>query len=200
MSCEWGAGRFSDMGYYIPWWGMCQGDLLGEILGGCVVIRTPEAVSISNGTPLPLGEKRSGTKLEKTSLSTGGFLRVPYGYRNCLRLVLAGRKAKLWFLTIGCNYHKDSLCGGLAVQTEHYRLRADLIPAISEKRPSKPIIILHIIPGIANIGGNGHIATSMSKIAPMAISTVPFINELSLNFDFIFLFLKLIDCFYSFFR
>ena len=44
MSCEWDAGRFSDMGYYIPWWGMCQGDLLGEILGG-VVIRTPEAVS-----------------------------------------------------------------------------------------------------------------------------------------------------------
>ena len=57
----------------------------GGNTGGCVVIRTPEAVSISNGTPLPLGEKRSGTKLEKTSLSTGGFLRVPYGYRSWRR-------------------------------------------------------------------------------------------------------------------
>ena len=44
--------------------------------------RPPGTGSISNGTPLPLGEKRSGTKLEKTSLSTGGFLRVPYGYRT----------------------------------------------------------------------------------------------------------------------
>ena len=73
----------------------------------------------------------------------------------------------------------------LAVQTENYRLRTDLIPAISEKRPSKPITILHIIPGIANIGGNGYIAANMSKIAPITISTVPFINEFSLNFGFI---------------
>ena len=48
--------------------------------------RPPGTGSISNGTPLPLGEKRSGTKLEKTSLSTGGFLRVPYGYRSRRRL------------------------------------------------------------------------------------------------------------------
>ena len=40
----------------------------------------PESASVSNGTPLPPGEKRSGTKLEKTSLSAGGFLRVPYGF------------------------------------------------------------------------------------------------------------------------
>ena len=42
----------------------------------------------------------------------------------------------------------------LVAQTEKYHLRIDLIPVISEKRPSKPITILHIIPGIANIGGN----------------------------------------------
>ena len=45
----------------------------------------PESASVSNGTPLPPGEKRRGTKLEKTSLSAGGFLRVPYGYRSRLR-------------------------------------------------------------------------------------------------------------------
>ena len=73
----------------------------------------------------------------------------------------------------------------LVAQTENYRLRTNLIPIISEKRPSKPITILHIIPGIANIGGNGYIAANMSKIAPMTISTVPFINEFSLNFGFI---------------
>ena len=81
----------------------------------------------------------------------------------------------------------------LAVQTENYRLRTDLIPAISEKRPSKPITILHIIPGIANIGGNGYIAANMSKIAPMTISTIPFINESSLNFDFILEFTQVLS-------
>ena len=53
----------------------------GGVAGG-----PPVSGSVSNGTPLPLGEKRSGTKLEKTSLSTGGFLRVPYGYRSWPRL------------------------------------------------------------------------------------------------------------------
>ena len=51
-----------------------------------IVGRPPWPAPVSNGTPLPLGEKRSGTKLEKTSLSTGGFLRVPYGYRSWRRL------------------------------------------------------------------------------------------------------------------
>ena len=46
----------------------------------------PGQLLYPTGTPLPLGEKRSGTKLEKTSLSTGGFLRVPYGYRSWRRL------------------------------------------------------------------------------------------------------------------
>ena len=58
-----------------------------NVCGPWFSVRGPPAPgSISNRTPLPLGEKRSGTKLEKTSLSTGGFLRVPYGYRSWPRL------------------------------------------------------------------------------------------------------------------
>ena len=51
-----------------------------------IVERPPWPAPVSNGTPLPLGEKSSATKLEKTSLSSGGFLRVPYGYRSWPRL------------------------------------------------------------------------------------------------------------------
>ena len=61
-------------------------EFLGVRFSAFIVNGPPEAAAISNGTPLPLGEKRSGTKLEKTSLSTGGFLRVPYGYSRCLWL------------------------------------------------------------------------------------------------------------------
>ena len=90
-----------------------------------------------------------------------------------------------------CPYFRNNLrIGGT---NENYRLRTDLIPVISEKRPSKPITILHIIPGIANIGGNGYIAANMSKIVPMTISTIPFINESSLNFDFILEFTQVLS-------
>ena len=61
-------------------------EFLGVRFSAFIVNGPPEAAAISNGTPLPLGEKRSGTKLEKTSLSTGGFLRVPFGYRSWRRL------------------------------------------------------------------------------------------------------------------
>lgn len=56
-------------------------------------------VIFAEGTPLPmdpvraalsLSEKRSGAKLEKASLSTGGFQWVPYGYIACPGLRFCG--------------------------------------------------------------------------------------------------------------
>lgn len=49
------------------------------------------------------------------------------------------------------------------------------MPKANKKHPSKPIIILHTIPGIANIIGNGHIMTTIRKINPKAISAIFFI-------------------------
>ena len=55
-----------------------------------VVKGPPGTGCVSDGTALSLSEKRSGAKLEKTSLSTGGFQWVPYGYIACPGLRFCG--------------------------------------------------------------------------------------------------------------
>lgn len=48
--------------------------------------------------------------------------------------------------------------------------------AASKKTPSKPITNLHITPGTANNGGNGHIKTNIRKANPATISAALVIN------------------------
>lgn len=49
-----------------------------------------------------------------------------------------------------------------------------MIPKASKKQPSKPIIILHTIPGTANTVGRGHIKAAIRKINPSIMTAIFF--------------------------